>query len=446
MQVVVLDRDGPPPGEAARAWDDWERRSVAQFHQVHLLQPAGRALLEERLPDVTAQMIASGAVYVNLPKLLAHTLPDGAGDVDFSAFKTLTTCRRPVLEFGFAIAASSCPGIEIRHNSPVAELVTGPEVITGVPHVIGVKTQAGDTVPGDVVIDAAGRRTPVPAMIEAVGGIRPPERSEDVGFVYNTRYYRGPNLPEYRDAALSAVGSISILTMPGDDGHWSVTLYHSPKDKAMRKVRDPEVFDRVVRSLPLHAHWVDADPVSDVISMASTANTTRQFVVDGGPCATGLLPVGDAWGFTNPSIGRGITLGLKHAVAVTDAISGMVDRPAEMASTWDKTTEMEAVPWHAATVQFDRVRGPEVEAQRLGRPDPHDPSDPNIAGARAFNSASHYDAQVLSWFSEVSSCRSLPMEVLTRPGVFERVLEIASENPPYLTPGPDRSQLEALLA
>jgi hypothetical protein len=213
----------------------------------------------------------------------------------------------------------------------------------------------------------------------------------------------------------------------------------------MRKVRDPEVFDRVVRSLPLHAHWVEGEAITDVISMASTANTTRQFVVDGRPCATGLVPVGDAWGFTNPSIGRGITLGLKHAVAVTDSISGIVDRPAAMANSWDEVTQMQAAPWHDATVAFDRLRGPEVEAHRLGRPDPHDPEDPNVAGARAFYTASHHDARVLAWFSEVRSCYSLPMDVLTRPGVFERVIEVALANPPYSTPGPDRSQLEALL-
>jgi 2-polyprenyl-6-methoxyphenol hydroxylase-like FAD-dependent oxidoreductase len=48
LQVVVLDRDDPAPAEASDAWENWERRSVAQFHQVHLLQPGGRALLEAR--------------------------------------------------------------------------------------------------------------------------------------------------------------------------------------------------------------------------------------------------------------------------------------------------------------------------------------------------------------------------------------------------------------
>jgi len=101
--------------------------------------------------------------------------------------------------------------------------------------------------------------------------------------------------------------------------------------------------------------------------------------------------------------------------------------------------------WHDATVQFDRVRGPEVEAFRLGQPDPHDAHDPMVAGFRAFASASHYDAQVLTWFGEQLSCITLPMDVAMRDGVFDRVIEVAGKNPEYVTPGPDRGELEALL-
>lgn len=446
MEVVVLDRDDPAPAEPAAAWTGWDRRSVAQFHQVHFFQPGGRALLQDRLPAVFDQLLAAGAVRFNLAEVRARQLPTGPGGVDFSPFETVTTCRRPVLEFAFVAAARAVRAIEIRHRCPVTELVTGPEVIDGVPHVTGVRTQAGETVSGDVVIDVAGRRSPVPALIEAAGGRRPVERSEDAGFVYNTRFYRGPTTPEYVGDLLCAIGSISLLTVPGDDGHWAVTLYHSPKDKAMRKVRDPAVFERVLRALPWHAHWVDGEPVSDVVSMASTANTTRDFVIDGRPCATGILPIGDAWGFTNPSIGRGITLGLKHAVAVTDAITPVLAAPCDMATAWDEATRAHARPWHEATMQFDRVRGPEVEAHLFGRPDPHDPSNPAIAGPRAFASASHYDPQVLAWFSEISSCVALPSEVLGAAGRLEHIAEVASQNPPYVTPGPNRSELEALLS
>ena len=445
LEVTVLDRDPAPPESIDDAWESWERRSVTQFRQVHYLQAGGRALLDAHLPIVIKQLEQAGAVRYNAIWELAKLLPDGPGDLDYSPFETITTCRRPVLEYAFVAAARATPGIEIRNDTAVTALLTGTEATEGVPHVIGVRTQQGDELLADVVVDAAGRRSPVPAMVEAAGGTAPVERVEDAGFVYNTRYYRGEALPEVRDSLLSAVGSISVLTIPGDDGFWSVTIYHSTKDKPARKLRDPEVFDRVLRALPYHAHWADGTPMSDVISMVATTNTTRHFVVDGRPCATGLVPVGDAWGFTNPSLGRGVSLGIMHAVDVAPVVTADLDDPVRMAESWDRSTEVRCFPWHDATVQFDRVRGPEIEAARLGLPDPHDPADPMISGFRAFASAARYDALALTWFGEQLSCMSLPMDVAMREGVFERVLDVALANPPYETPGPDRAQLEALL-
>ncbi len=445
MDVVVLDRDDPAPDEASAAWENWERQSVAQFHQVHVLQPGGRALLEARLPSVLDAMAAAGVPQLNLAELRARHL-DLDGDADLSPFVTRTTCRRPVLEYGFTSAARATPGVEIRNNSAVTELVTGTETIPGVPHVVGVRTKSGEVVRGDVVVDAAGRRTPVPGLIEAAGGTRPVEHAVDLGFTYNSRYYRGETLPEYLEDVLSEVGSISVLTLPGDDGYWSVTLYHSSKDKAMRQVRDPDVFERVLRALPRHAHWADGAAMSDVITMVSTANTTRQFVADGRPCATGLVPVGDAWGFTNPSIGRGVSLGVMHAVAVVDAAAAVVDRPVELSERWDEVTQATAVPWHASTVAFDEMRGPEVEALRQGLADPLDANDPSVAMSRAFGSALHYDRQVFSWGQEIGGCLALPDEVFARPGAFERVIDVAMAHPSYDVPGPSRADLEALLA
>ncbi len=174
-----------------------------------------------------------------------------------SRFETMTTCRRPLIEYAYAAAARKTPGVEVRYGCPAAGLVTGNEVIPGVPHITGVRTESGETIDASVVVDAAGRRSPLSGMIEAAGGRQPPEHAFEAGFVYNTQYYRGASLPEPRDDLLCAIGSISVLTIPGDHGWWSVTLYHSPKDKLMRNVRDPKIFERVVRSLPNHAHWAD---------------------------------------------------------------------------------------------------------------------------------------------------------------------------------------------
>ncbi len=447
LDVVVLDRDESPPEDPESAWEGWAKKSVGQFRLVHYIQPGGRVLMEKHLPGVFAELDALGAVRFNPAAAAARLLPDGAGqDLDLGRFETLTTCRRPIIQFAYAAAVARTPGVDVRYGCPVASLVTGTEVIAGVPHVTGVRTHSGEVINARVVIDAAGRRSPLSSMIEAVDGRRPPEHMFESGFVYNTRYYHGSEIPELRDDLLSAIGSISVLTLPGDNGWWSVTLYHSPSDVQMRKVRDPVIFERILRALPNHAHWVDGEPRGDIFSMAATANTTREFIVDGTPCATGVVPLGDAWGFTNPSIGRGITLGLMHVVDMVPAIAECVDDPVELAAEWDRRTGDRPARWHATTVDFDRLRAPEVDAFMRGLDDPFDPSDPSVAGPRAFRSAAHYDPQVLEWFFEVVTCRSLPDEVIGREGVLQRVLEVALSNPPYSSPGPSRAELEAMLA
>ena len=446
LDVVVLDRDEAPPDDPEEAWESWQRRSVGQFRLVHYVQPGGRTLIEQHLPAVFAEMEAAGAIRYNAAEAQASRLPDGAGnDLDLSRFETLTTCRRPLIEYAYASAATKTPGVVVRHGCPGAALVTGSEVIPGVPHITGVRTQSGETIDARVVVDAGGRRSPLSGMIQAVGGRQPPEHAFEAGFVYNTQYYRGESLPEPLDDLLCANRSISVLTIPGDHGWWSVTLYHSPKDKLTRNVRDPKIFERVVRALPNHAHWADGEPQGDCLAMASTANTTRESVVDGIPSATGVVPVGDAWGFTNPSIGRGITLGLMHAVDIAPAVAEHGENPRRLAAEWDRRTAERAARWHASTVDFDRIRAPEVEAHLQGLPDPFDPSDPSVAGPRAFASASHHDPDVLQWFFEVLGCLSLPDEVMTREGVLERVIDVALSSPPHTTPGPTRAELEELL-
>ena len=37
-----------------------------------------------------------------------------------------------------------------------------------------------------------------------------------------------------------------MLTLPADNGTWSVTVYGLAEDKALRRARDPEVHRRIV--------------------------------------------------------------------------------------------------------------------------------------------------------------------------------------------------------
>ena len=125
--VTVLERDPAPlPDTPTEAWEQWERRAVAQFRQIHYLQTAGRWALEEHVPAVIDEMRAVGAIELH-PDVLFHAPePDPVPDPQYA---TLTTSRRPVLELAFARAAANAPGVEVRRGAVVEALVTGPEVI-----------------------------------------------------------------------------------------------------------------------------------------------------------------------------------------------------------------------------------------------------------------------------------------------------------------------------
>ena len=268
-----------------------------------------------------------------------------------------------------------------------------------------------------------------------------PTQSTELGFVYTTRYYRG-ELPEYRAEILSPLGCISALTIHGDDSIWGATLYSHPADKPFRRLRDPEVFERVYRLLPDHAHWVDGEPITDPTSMTSTSNMIREFVADGTPAATGLLPLGDAYAFTNPSVGRGVAIGIVHSVDVVDEIASVLDDPAAVAQGWKVATDRRARPFVESTIDYDRVRGPEVEAAMEGRVYEH--TDPAAVGFTAMNNARHRDQFTFENFRDIATLNATTSDVLAREGVFERILEFGAE--PWTPVQPTRTELLAAVS
>ena len=61
-EVTVLERDAVPVPELPQdAWETWDRDGVRQFRLAHFLAPAGRAVLEEDLPEVFQDLVAAGA-------------------------------------------------------------------------------------------------------------------------------------------------------------------------------------------------------------------------------------------------------------------------------------------------------------------------------------------------------------------------------------------------
>jgi 2-polyprenyl-6-methoxyphenol hydroxylase-like FAD-dependent oxidoreductase len=355
------------------------------------------------------------------------------------------TGRRPTIEWALATSALEEPGVEIRRGAVVAGLRTGPAAIDGVPHVTGVRLADGEELGADLVVDAAGRRSPAPEWIADIGGRPPAEEAEDFGFTYTGRFFRSADgsVPELPGPILNPMGSISLLCIPADNGTWSTTVYSASRDAPLRRLRDPAVFEKVVSDCAGYAAWLDGEPISEMMTMSGIVDRTRHFVVDGEPVVTGIVSIADAHACTNPSIGRGMTLGLMHTMVMRDVVREHVDDHASLALAFDAATRAELDPWHEATRAVDRDRIAEMKAAIDGRPAPPDSTG---GVATALFTAAAVDDQVARWLLEIFGCWTLPMDVFSREGALERVLEVANDAPSLPQVGPDRQRLLELVS
>jgi len=435
-RVTVLEADPTVP-PAEDAWD-WQRPGVVQFQQPHILQARFREICDAELPGLTDRLRQAGCAEVDY----LATPPPGLdrtpqpGDDRFG----MVTGRRPVVESVLARLAEEEPGVTVRRGVRMAGLLPGTSAIPGVPHAGGVVTVSGEELPADLVVDAMGRRTPSAAWLAGLGAPAPAEESEDRGFAYYSRYFAGPARPQLIGPAITPLGSFSLLALDGDNSTWSLTVFALSRDTPLKALRFPEVFDRLVRACPLSAHWLDGRPLTGVLAMAGVLDRRRRFVVDGLPVVTGFAAVGDAWGCTNPSGGRGLSVGLLHAAALRRVVAEHLDDPAAFAAAWDERTEQVVAPFWEAQRSADRTRIAEMAARAEGREPP--PADPLF---RRFSAAGMRDPVLFRALLEIGLSLAPPREVLGRAGMTERV-ERAGEVESLRLPGPDRERLLALLS
>jgi 2-polyprenyl-6-methoxyphenol hydroxylase-like FAD-dependent oxidoreductase len=443
--VTVLERDPDPvPETPGEAWEAWPRGGVAQFRQPHYLQTRARHVLDAELPDVRDALVAAGALRFDSLAMAPPSLPPFERRADDERFVTLTA-RRPVLEQVVARSAAAQPRLDVRRGTSVSHLVGRPR--SGRPHVTGVRTESGEEILADLVVDATGRRSPLPRWLEEIGAAPLHEETEPSGFVYYTRFFHSPDgaRPQPRDRLLSAFGSFSILTLPADNDTWSVTVFGSSGDRPLTQLREADRWTAVVRACPLHVHWLVGEPITGVLPMAGVLDRYRRLVADGHPIVTGLALVADSWACTNPSLGRGIALGLAHAARLRDVARTDLGDPHGFALAWDRATEADLTPWYRATVAIDRARLAEIEAIRAGTERPR-PTEPAAVLGAAFSRAMAHDPEIFRAFMEIVGCLTLPGAILARPGFADRVRDVAARHEAAPQPGPTREELLRLIA
>ncbi|MDQ1511052.1 MAG: hypothetical protein QOG50_2896 [Actinomycetota bacterium] len=448
-EVTVLERDAAPPPDPEDAWSGWERRGVSQFRLLHYFAPGFRGVMDANAPEVVRALQDAGALTVNPFRDAPAEITGGLRESD--AVYDAVTARRPIAEAAIAAVVEANENVTVRRGVAVAGLITGEASNGGVPHVIGVRTDAGDEFLADIVIDAGGRRSKLPSLLADVGARAPIEEEEDCGFVYYGRHFRSGDgsVPPMFGPLLMAYESLSILTLPADNGTWGAGLVVSAKDTAMRRLKDVDTWTRTIKGYPLAAHWLDGEPIDDGIAvMAKIEDRHRTFVIDGKPVATGVLALADSWACTNPSVGRGISIGVIHAAALRELLhdwtgSGAPADPVELARSWYDATMATVESWYRGTLAFDQGRLAQMHAEMDGRA--FEP-EPEYEMTLALQAAAGKDPEMLRTFLDIAGVIEAPDKVFARPGLFERVIELGSGWRDEPLPGMSREELLAVVS
>lgn len=449
--VTVVERDDTPMPSSADDAFEWDRRGAPQVRHSHAFLARLVGLLRTEHPAVYADLLQEGATEMRFGDDLPPTITDFVREPSDDELVMLA-CRRTTFEWVLRRHALAEGRVTFRVGVGVDGVVTGETIVSGVPHVVGVRLADGSVVEGDLVVVAAGRRSALTEWLEAVGAEEVHEEVDDTGIVYFSRFYRLNDGAEYPPRTGPIGGDLGYLkygVFVGDNRSFSVTLATPTDDDHLRKVlADPVVFDQCAGQLVATAPWLDgrATPITaEVHVMAGLLNRWREYVVDGTPVATGVVPVGDAVLCTNPLYGRGCSIAFWGAHLLADAVAAHPDDPLAIARAYDRSLRAEIMPWYRAGVEQD-AEARRVAAALLRGDDPDgDTSDPRTFMRSVFRDgllpAIRSDAVVLRAFFRSFNLLSAPDAMMTDTDVGARVLAAWNDRdnrPPEPPLGPKR--------
>jgi hypothetical protein len=131
-----------------------------------------------------------------------------------------------------------------------------------------------------------------------------------------------------------------------------------------------------------------------------------------------------------------------HACALRDLLATTdLDDRAGFARAWHDTIQETVEPFYRDTLAFDRHRLAEIDAQIAGVPYVTD--DPGWLLGEALAAATGRSPDALRDFLDIIALYERGIDVLAKPGVAERAIELGTGADP--APGPSRTELLAIV-
>lgn len=363
-QVIVAERDGPPPpGGADEAFYDWKRNGVGHLRQSHAFLARLRNIIRDDHPQLLEALAAAGVRDLTFEGMLSEQQRASYRPIPSDAELTIITSRRTTLELVMRRYVETLPAVTIRPEVFVRRLLTdwGPD---GALRVVGVRADEGGRpveIKADVVIDAGGKGGILVDQLREAGA-RIGEFTESAGILYFTRHYRlRPGFTEPprigNPPPNGDLGYLKFGVFPGDNGCFSITMCAPEIEYEIRKaIMKPDVFQAMTMMLPGLRPWTDperSEPTSKVFGMGDLLCRWRDFVVDGAPAALGYFAVGDNLTRTNPLYGRGCSFAAVAAYRLREVLDASSD-PAARARSYHDAVWQDLRPFFTLMLKQDR--------------------------------------------------------------------------------------------
>jgi 2-polyprenyl-6-methoxyphenol hydroxylase-like FAD-dependent oxidoreductase len=412
-KVTIVERDVLPD-------DSSNRKGVPQGRQVHALMRRGSQILGELFPGVLDELVAGGVpVWDDGDLSKIHLVFGGyevcrSGQLRDPEATTVYSASRPFLEYHVRRRVRALANVTFLDGREVIALTTTPQRsrVTGV-RVQRRGTDVEEVLDADLIVDATGRGSRTPALLQGIGYDRPVEDELVVRLAYGSQQLRIPSgmVPEKVMLIGVEPGRSSAMALFGyENDTWLLTTAglmgcEAPTDfPGMVSFIEPFTPDHVVAALRA------AEPVGETVQYRVPSSRWRRYDKMG-RFPDGLLVTGDAICSFNPIYGQGMTVAALDALALRESLR-RGDR--DLAARYFRASAKEiAVAWQMA-VGSDLAL-PEVVGKR----------SPSVRVTnwytRLVQAAAETDSVVAESFLRVMHLVDRPTRLL-HPSVVARVL------------------------
>ncbi|WP_284232003.1 FAD-dependent oxidoreductase [Mycobacterium antarcticum] len=239
--VTVIERDRLPDSPIGR-------RGAPQGRHLHSLLSRGSQIMEELHPGFLADLVEAGALALDDPdmsriysRIGPYTFNRTDSAADPAALVTYLASR-PFLEFHLRRRVEALPNVGFLEGHDVGELVSAqPHRITGVT-VSARDSDSTETLSSDLIIDASGRATRTPLLLERLGFPRPPEDTFTADGIYYSQQIEIPDQDSFQERMILVLPEGKAQRgglMACENSTWTLTiagrtddLTHAPTDFA----------------------------------------------------------------------------------------------------------------------------------------------------------------------------------------------------------------------